>query len=715
MSRYNKPIDFTRKDILLQGLVLAATIALLVWFLPRDDRSTLRFDKERPWVYGQFIAPYDFPILKTEQQMAEERDSIRRLYEPYLQLTPQTESVQVAKFRSDFRQFDAADIPIVYRSFIEGRLHQVYARGIISNNDQQKLMDDSVRSVRVYSGNEASSRPVARLLTQKAAYDYLLADADSMGYSRLKLQKLSLNQYLEPNLSYDEAKSDAEWKDLVDGLSMSSGWVQSGQSIIDRGGIVDEHTYQILKSFEHAQGKHRIAVKENRQLILGQVLYVMVVCTCLLLYFNLFRRDYVDSIRSVTLLLTMLLLFPLLTSFLMSHTVLSVYLIPYAMLPVFIRVFMDSRTAFITHVAAVLLCAMSLHDPFKFIATQLVAGLVAIYSLRELSKRSQIIRTAIFVTAASLTVYLSIDLMHGRTFLESESLTHIEWDIYKHIILGGVLLLFSYPLMYFLEKIFGFTSNVTLVELSNINSDLMRQLSEVAPGTFQHSMQVANLAAEVALKIGAKSQLVRTGALYHDIGKIQNPAFFTENQAGTVNPHDKLDNRQSAQIIIKHISDGEQLAERHRLPRVIRDFIPTHHGCGLVKYFYISYQNAHPEEKVDPVPFSYPGPNPSTAEQAILMMADAVEASARSLKEYNEETIGALVDRIIDGQMADGFFLNCPITFQDIKLAKDVFKEKLKIIYHTRISYPELKKKDDVPEIFSSQAMLVAQSGSTSK
>ena len=576
-------------------------------------------------------------------------------------------------------------------------------------------MDDSVRSVRVYSDNEASSRPVARLLTQKAAYDYLLADADSMGYSRLKLQKLSLNQYLEPNLSYDEAKSDAEWKDLVDGLSMSSGWVQSGQSIIDRGGIVDEHTYQILKSFEHAQGKHRIAVKENRQLILGQVLYVMVVCTCLLLYFNLFRRDYVDSIRSVTLLLTMLLLFPLLTSFLMSHTVLSVYLIPYAMLPVFIRVFMDSRTAFITHVAAVLLCAMSLHDPFKFIATQLVAGLVAIYSLRELSKRSQIIRTAIFVTAASLTVYLSIDLMHGRTFLESESLTHIEWDIYKHIILGGVLLLFSYPLMYFLEKIFGFTSNVTLVELSNINSDLMRQLSEVAPGTFQHSMQVANLAAEVALKIGAKSQLVRTGALYHDIGKIQNPAFFTENQAGTVNPHDKLDNRQSAQIIIKHISDGEQLAERHRLPRVIRDFIPTHHGCGLVKYFYISYQNAHPEEKVDPVPFSYPGPNPSTAEQAILMMADAVEASARSLKEYNEETIGALVDRIIDGQMADGFFLNCPITFQDIKLAKDVFKEKLKIIYHTRISYPELKKKDDVPEIFSSQAMLVAQSGSTSK
>ena len=291
MSRYNKPIDFTRKAILLQGLVLAATIALLVWIVPRDDRSTLRFDKDRPWLYGKFIAPYDFPILKTEAQLAEERDSIRRLYEPYLQLSPQTESAQITKFRSDFRQYDGTDIPATYRTFIEGRMHQVYARGIISNNDQQTLLDDSVVSVRVYSGNEATSRRVSRLLTQKAAYDFLLAEADSLGYSRLKLQKLSLNQYLEPNLSYDKAKSDAEWKDLVGGLSTSSGWVQSGQSIIDRGGIVDEKTYQILKSFEHAQGEHRTAVKENRQLIFGQVLYVMVICTCLLLDFNLFRRD----------------------------------------------------------------------------------------------------------------------------------------------------------------------------------------------------------------------------------------------------------------------------------------------------------------------------------------------------------------------------------------------------------------------------------------
>ena len=713
MSRYNKPIDFHKKDIILQGVVLAATIALLTWFLPHG-RSSLRYEMNQPWPYNQIIARYQFPILKSEAQQAHERDSVRRLYEPYMQLLSHIETSQVNSFRSDYNKLNPAEFPPAYRKFIETRLHQAYTRGIVSNSDKEMLSDDTITNVRVYSGTEAQSRPLTRLLTQKAAYEFLLADADTLGYPRQKLQKLNLNNYLEPNLAYDKSKSDSEWQGLLDGLAPSVGVVVAGQSIVDRGQLVDENTYQMLKSYEHAMGEHNKMVTEDNQQIVGQVVFISVICVCLLLYFNLFRRDYVDSLRSMALLLMLVLIFPLTTHFLVSHTLLSVYLIPYAMLPVFIRVFMDSRTAFITHVATILLCAMSLRYPYEFISTQLVAGLAAIYSLRELSTRSQIIRTAIFVTLASLAVYVSIDMMHGRTVIVSEGVASVDWRILKHIIIGGVLLLFSYPLMYFLEKIFGFTSNVTLVELSNINNDLLRRLSEVAPGTFQHSMQVANLAAEVAMKIGAKSQLVRTGALYHDIGKIQNPAFFTENQAGTVNPHDQLDNRQSAQIIIKHISDGEQLADRNRLPRVIRDFISTHHGCGIVKYFYISYQNAHPEETVDAVPFSYPGPNPSTAEQAILMMADAVEASARSLKEYNEETIGNLVDRIIDSQMADGFFVDCPITFQDIKLAKDVFKEKLKIIYHTRISYPELKKKEDMPENAAAQPS-PAQSGSTSK
>ena len=260
-----------------------------------------------------------------------------------------------------------------------------------------------------------------------------------------------------------------------------------------------------------------------------------------------------------------------------------------------------------------------------------------------------------------------------------------------NFIINGLLLLFTYPLLFILEKTFGFTSNVTLVELSNINNKLMRQMSEVAPGTFQHSLQLANLTAAAANRIDANSQLVRTGAMYHDIGKMLNPAFFTENQSG-VNPHDQLDFRQSAQIVISHVTDGLKLADKYNLPQVIKDFISTHHGKGLTKYFYISYQNAHPGEEVDKEMFRYPGPNPFTKEQAILMMADSVEAASRSLPQYTEESISALVEKIIDSQVQEGYFKECPITFKDIATVKAVFKEKLKTMYHTRISYPELKK-----------------------
>ena len=311
--------------------------------------------------------------------------------------------------------------------------------------------------------------------------------------------------------------------------------------------------------------------------------------------------------------------------------------------------------------------------------------MVSIYSLRELSQRSQLLRTALVVFASYALLYFAFELIH------EDDLTKLNTRMYIYFMINGILLLFAYPLLFILEKTFGFTSNVTLVELSNINNSLLREMSEIAPGTFQHSLQMANLAAEAANKIGAKSQLVRTGALYHDIGKMVNPAFFTENQSG-VNPHKSLNYEQSAQVIISHITDGLKLAEKHNLPKVIKDFISTHHGRGLTKYFYISYNNAHPDEEVDAEKFRYPGPNPFTKEQAILMMADSVEAASRSLPEYTEESIGTLVDKIIDAQVAEGFFKECPITFKDIALVKALFKEKLKTMYHTRISYPELKK-----------------------
>jgi putative nucleotidyltransferase with HDIG domain len=326
-----------------------------------------------------------------------------------------------------------------------------------------------------------------------------------------------------------------------------------------------------------------------------------------------------------------------------------------------------------------------LRYPHEFIILQQAAGMTAIYSLRELSQRSQLLRTALIVVICYALLHLGFEL------IQENGLTNLNTRMYIYFIINGILLLFVYPLLFILEKAFGFTSNVTLVELSNINTKLLRKMSEEAPGTFQHSLQMANLAAEAANRIGANSQLVRTGALYHDIGKMQNPAFFTENQSG-INPHKSLSYEQSAQVIISHITDGIKLAEKHNLPKVIKDFIRTHHGKGVAKYFYISYKNEHPDEEVDIEKFSYPGPNPFTKEQAILMMADAVEAASRSLPEYTEESISTLIEKIVDGQVAEGYFKECPITFKDIALVKALFKEKLKTVYHTRITYPELKK-----------------------
>lgn len=356
------------------------------------------------------------------------------------------------------------------------------------------------------------------------------------------------------------------------------------------------------------------------------------------------------------------------------------------MVAIFARVFMDSRTAFLTHVVMVLACAVAVRYQYEFIVIQLLSGLIAIYSLRELSSRSQLFKTALWVTSGNIVIFFAIQLM------QSNDIMKMDFDMYTIFIANGVLLLLAYPLMYLIEKTFGFVSNVTLIELSNTNKGVLRDLSEIAPGTFQHSITVGNIAAEIANRIGANSLLVRTGALFHDIGKMKNPVFFTENQAG-INPHDNMSYEQSAQIIISHVTDGVKLAEENNLPAIIKEFILTHHGRGVAKYFYIKYKNEHPDEDVDIEKFTYPGPNPFTREQAILMMSDATEAASRSLNDYTEESISGLVNKIIDGQVAEGFFAECPITFRDISLAKKIIVFRLMAIYHTRIQYPELSKR----------------------
>jgi cyclic-di-AMP phosphodiesterase PgpH len=598
-------------------------------------------------------------------------------------LNPLIEKKQVERFLHDYEQ-GINGLPKEYVGIVARQMQEIYQMGIINTNEYNNIFKDSTSMIRFVSGKNAKSLKVSSFYSTIAAYEHIFAN-EKLAAQRAILSRCNLNNYIEANIVYDKEKSDAEKNDLLSSIPLASGMVMSGQKIIDRGEIVNDYTCRVLNSFDKEMKRRSSTQDEILTTFIGQILFVLILVMMFTSYLTLFRKDYFEKPRSITMLYTMITLFPILVSMMMKHNFFSVYIIPFAMAAIFVRVFMDSRTAFITHVTMILICAAAVKYQYEFIIVQLASGLVAIYSLRELSKRSQIFITAILVTISSCIVYLALQLM------QDNQVFNIDPSMYTYFIINGIFLLLSYPMMYLIEKMFGFISNVTLFELSNTNKGLLRNLSEIAPGTFQHSITVGNLAAEIANRIHANSLLVRTGALYHDIGKMTNPVFFTENQAG-VNPHDQLSDLESAQIIISHVTEGLKLAEKFNLPGIIKDFISTHHGNGLTKFFYINYCNEHPDEKVDKEQFQYPGPNPFTREQAILMMADTVEAASRSLKEYTEESISALTNKLIDSQVAGGFFRECPITFRDIALAKSVLIERLKSIYHTRISYPHLNK-----------------------
>lgn len=682
MSRYNTPHRLTRSTILYKISIALAAITLITYFFPRDRKYTYQFEEGQPWRYGQLIATFDFPIYKDEQTVKTEQDSALAQFQPYFKKDKNIGQTKQTELELYLEKKGIPDRQ--YLTYIRRSVAQVYEQGIIDSNMLKDLQKDSIKHVMLVEDNAAERVKANHLLTPKEAYERIMS-GDTARFAPNILRKYNLDEYLTPNIFYDKAKSEAVKEELLASIPWSSGMVVAGTKIIDRGEIVDNRTCQILVSLQKETDKRSGTDTKQKQTLIGQALFVALLIGCFILYLDLFRLDYYDHKRSILLLIALLVIFPVVTSLMVTSNLLNVYIIPFAMAPMIVRVFMDSRTAFMLHITMILICSAVLRYPYEFILVQFIAGLTAVYSLRELSERSQLLKAALLVTLASMALYFAYELMH------TDDLTKLDLDIYIYLTAGGILLLFTYPLLFMLEKIFGFTSNVTLVELSNINTPLLRRMSEVAPGTFQHSLQVANLATEAARTIGARSQLVRTGALYHDIGKIENPVFFTENQAG-INPHRTLTETESAQIIIKHVTDGLRLAEKYALPKVIKDFISTHHGTGITKYFYISYQNKYPDQEIDKKQFTYPGPNPSTKEEAILMMADAVEAASRSLPEYTEESITALVEKIIDGQTAEGFFRKCAITFKDIENIKNVFKEKLKTVYHTRISYPELQK-----------------------
>ena len=673
----------TWRDFLIRAALVIVSVTVIVLALPRDNGVNFKIEQGKPWRYADFTAPFDFPIYKSEEVVQRERDSILKQYEPYYTLDKDKGYKAVRQFTKNYSE-GIPDVPDENVSVIVSRLRAFYAKGIMDSNDYNKLSRDTSSMIRLVDGKHATSIQITQVTSTVAAYEQLFADPMLAGYHE-QLKKCNLNDYIQPNLVYDQLRSETSHRDLLSSIPLASGVVQRGQKIIDRGSIVDDKAYDTLLSFLKESERRQKNEKQLSMTLLGQIIYVSMLIVAFTLFLSIFRNGYFERTRSLAMIYSLIILFALLASLLVSHSLLHVYIIPFAMVPIFIRVFMDARTAFMAHITLVLICACVLQHPLEFVAVETVSGLAAIFSLRELSSRSQLFWTAIIVTLAAMVTSLALDLIRANNIMA------VDFGDYNYLILSGLMLFCSYPLLYIIEKTFGYTSNITLIELSDMNKELLRRMSEVAPGTFQHSIQVGNLAAEIANKIGAKSQLVRTGALYHDIGKIANPIYFTENQSG-FNPHDGLTYIESAQMIISHVTEGLKLADKHNLPEVISNFISTHHGQGKAKYFYVKQKNELPDEPVDDLLFTYPGPNPTTKEQAILMMADSVEAASRSLPDYTEKSIRDLVEHLIDSQVNEGYFRDCPITFRDIQYAKTVLIEKLKTIYHTRISYPELKK-----------------------
>lgn len=669
-------------------LVCVASTLCLLLALPRDSKAGYDYEVGKPWNYAPLIADFEFPIYKSAEQLAAERDSALRTFYPYYNSHEAVAQQQVRNFAADRAAGHFAGVPDTYITYAMRTLQGVYAAGVISSESMNRLTASGTCGVRVVNGTNAVTRDLGTIFSPRTAYEHIMDDEH---YSRDLLSRLNLHKYLEANLVYDSIKTQQGKAELLSGISGSTGLVLRGERIIDRGERVNLRQKAILDSLRRESERRKEDVDNERIILFGRFGLIAAFMALLVIYLRMFRRDLYQSPHTVYLIFSVVTIFPLLTYLLCTYKFFSVYIIPFAMLPIVLRVFTDTRTAFMSHLTMVLLASIPLHTNYQFILSQLIAGLVGIYCIKDLTERSQIFLTSLIVTFCTIVFGVMFELSEGGSLIGADR----SW--FRDIVISGVALLFTYPLLYLIEQAFGFTSSVTLIELNNTNSPIIRRLAKEAQGTFIHSIQVGNLAAEVAARIGAKVQLVRTGALYHDIGKLTNPGFFTENQAG-YNPHDKLTEEESAQIIISHVTKGVELADKHRLPKVIKDFILTHHGASMVRYFYVQAVNKYGEENVDKAKFTYPGPNPFTREQAILMMSDAVEASSRSLKEYTTESITELVNRIIDGQVANGAFVNCPITFRDISEAKQTFIDSLQVIYHTRVSYPEIKQPKDNPE-----------------
>lgn len=667
-----------------QICIFTLTTLIIVWLMPRTSTSTYIYEVNRPWNYKLLTAPFDIPIHLDSLSVKAACDSIDRTFVPVYRRNKNVDD-QI-RLRATQALADVNGISSLTRNKVEQKLRDIYQAGVVDENTYSNILTGRLPAVRMASDNTLTSKSTASMRSPRKAYEWLkeqLPD-DETHYA---IEQSKLASMISPNIEIDTETSNRMRDDLYRKASAPIGVIQQGERIIDRGDIVTVQLYTILKTYEQMHSERGNGGTGKTIYIWGaKFLYVGMLMILFAFFLYGFRPRLFREPKVCLYLACIVLGFSIFT-FLINASFASgsaIYIVPFAMIPIMVLVFFDGRTALFSLLVTILICAAIAPYPLEFIFMQFIAGVTANISLREMSRRSQLLRSALLVFIVYSLGYTALNVMITGSFAS------LSGRVFGYCAINAVLISFAYVLIFVFERLFGFTSLVALVELSDINNPVLRELSSECPGTFQHSMAVSNLAADAASKVGASVQLVRAGALYHDIGKINNPAFFTENQHG-VNPHDALDSEQSARIIIGHVTDGVKKAEKAKLPAVIRQFILEHHGRGTARYFYLIWQKNHPGETPDPSLFTYPGPNPQSIETSILMMADAVEAASRSLREYTPEAISELVNRIIDTQIAEGLHSESPISFRDVATIKETFIQRLRTIYHSRVAYPDKK------------------------
>lgn len=658
----------------------AVAALLIIFFLPRSEKVQLSYEKNRPWSNPQLLAPFDIPYYLAPEIKQERIDSIDRMLIPVYDVDPTVQKNLIGMI------LELDSVSQSTRDAVIMAVKKIYDAGVITTEDAQRIAVGELQRIKISSGSNNEEIATAKMRTSRQAYEELEQKYKIKNPNLWRhLQAKNISSYLQPNMKENAEKTAEVRNSLLTPIEAVQGVIQKGEEIINRGEMVTPQRYQILQDYEQEltrRDKERGISKLN--VVVGRILFAASLIVVIYLFLYLYRKEIFNDMSRTICLLSLYVGFFAFTVFMSDHFVDGIYIVPFAILPILLVVFFDNTVAMFFLIMEIVLCSLIAKLQFEFCFIQFSAGMTAIYSMRELSRRSQLMRTALLVFISYVVTYAAAELV------QIASLNTFSWKLIGFFAINMVLTSFAYIMIFIVEKVFGFISVVTLVELSDINNPILRELSEECPGTFQHSMAVANLVTAAANRVNANVQLVRAGALYHDIGKTKNPAFFTENQHG-VNPHNALTPVQSARVIIGHVTDGLRMAEKANLPKIIRDMIVQHHGKTTARYFYNTYCNEHPGEEVDPTPFTYPGPNPQSKEASLLMMADVVEAASRSLPDHKPETIRALVNKLIDMQVAEGLHKDSPLSFRDITTIKKAFVDSLLTMYHVRIAYPDKK------------------------